>query len=192
MIPSLREELTKILSKVTADNKQDVDQFMPQVYDEFKSLAKHYLFNERADNTLSPTELVNEAYFKLLDHNRIDWQGKTHFFAIGANIMRRILVDHARGKSRIKRGGNLFKVELDDKLGLSISIKSDEDILMLDEALKQLAEVDERQAKIVELRFFGGMKVQEVADALSVSKRTIEGDWTMAKAWLRRYVSSVR
>ena len=192
MIPSLREELTKILSKVTEDNKQDVDQYMPQVYDEFKSLAKHYIFNERADNTLSPTELVNEAYFKLLDHNRISWQGKTHFFAIGANVMRRILVDHARGKSRIKRGGNLFKVELDDKLGLSISIKSEEDVIMLDEALKHLAEIDARQAKVVELRFFGGMKVQEVAEALNVSKRTIEGDWTMAKAWLRRYISSVQ
>ena len=106
--------------------------------------------------------------------------------------MRRILVDHARGKSRIKRGGNLFKVELDDKLGLSISIKSEEDVIMLDEALKHLAEIDARQAKVVELRFFGGMKVQEVAEALNVSKRTIEGDWTMAKAWLRRYISSVQ
>ena len=186
MIPSLRDELTRILSNVNADNKGSVDELMPQVYNEFKSLAKHYLYNERADNTLSPTELVNEAYFKLLDHNRIDWQGKTHFFAIGANIMRRILVDHARGKSRIKRGGNLSKVELDDNLGLSLSIENDEDILALDEALQMLAKADERQAKIVEMRFFGGMKVQEVADALGVSKRTIEGDWTMAKAWLRR------
>lgn len=186
MIPSLRDELTRILSNVSADNKGSVDELMPQVYDEFKSLAKHYLYNERADNTLSPTELVNEAYFKLLDHKRIDWQGKTHFFAIGANIMRRILVDHARGKSRIKRGGNLFKVELDDHLGLSLSIDNDEDILALDEALQMLAKANERQAKIVEMRFFGGMKVQEVADALGVSKRTIEGDWTMAKAWLRR------
>ena len=100
--------------------------------------------------------------------------------------MRRILVDHARGKSRIKRGGNLSKVELDDNLGLSLSIENDEDILALDEALQMLAKADERQAKIVEMRFFGGMKVQEVADALGVSKRTIEGDWTMAKAWLRR------
>ncbi len=186
MIPSLRDALTRILSNVSADNKGSVDELMPQVYDEFKSLAKHYLYNERADNTLSPTELVNEAYFKLLDHKRIDWQGKTHFFAIGANIMRRILVDHARGKSRIKRGGNLFKVELDDHLGLSLSIDNDEDILALDEALQMLAKANERQAKIVEMRFFGGMKVQEVADALGVSKRTIEGDWTMAKAWLRR------
>jgi RNA polymerase sigma-70 factor (ECF subfamily) len=186
MIPSLRDELTRILSNVSNDNKNEVDQFMPQVYDEFKSLAKHYMFNERADNTLTPTELVNEAYFKLLDHKRIDWQGKTHFFAIGANIMRRILVDHARGKSRLKRGGNLFKVELDDKLGLSLSIENNEDILALDEALLLLAKEDERQAKIVEMRFFGGMKVQEVAEAMNVSKRTIEGDWTMAKAWLRR------
>ena len=186
MIPSLRDELTRILSNVNAENKGSVDELMPQVYNEFKSLAKHYLYNERADNTLSPTELVNEAYFKLLDHNRIDWQGKTHFFAIGANIMRRILVDHARGKSRIKRGGNLSKVELDDNLGLSLSIENHEDILALDEALQMLAKADERQAKIVEMRFFGGMKVQEVADALGVSKRTIEGDWTMAKAWLRR------
>lgn len=190
MIPSLREELTRILSNVSADNKGEVDQYMPQVYDEFKSLAKHYLFNERADNTLSPTELVNEAYFKLLDHKRIDWQGKTHFFAIGANIMRRILVDHARGKSRIKRGGDLFKVELDDKLGLSLSIEKNEDILAIDEALSLLAQEDERQAKIVEMRFFGGMKVQEVADALGLSKRTVEGDWTMAKAWLRRELNS--
>ncbi len=186
MIPSLREELTRILSNVNADNKGSVDELMPQVYDEFKSLAKHYLYNERADNTLSPTALVNEAYFKLIDHKRIDWQGKTHFFAIGANIMRRILVDHARGKSRIKRGGNLFKVELDDHLGLSLSMENNEDVLALDEALLELSKVNERQAKIVEMRFFGGMKVQEVAEALNVSKRTIEGDWTMAKAWLRR------
>ncbi len=186
MIPSLREELTRILSNVSADNKGNVDELMPQVYDEFKSLAKHYLYNERADNTLSPTALVNEAYFKLIDHKRIDWQGKTHFFAIGANIMRRILVDHARGKSRIKRGGNLFKVELDDHLGLALSMENNEDVLALDETLLQLSKVNERQAKIVEMRFFGGMKVQEVAEALNVSKRTIEGDWTMAKAWLRR------
>lgn len=190
MIPSLREELTRILSNVNTQNKGEVDQLMPQVYDEFKSLAKHYIFNERQDNTLTPTELVNEAYFKLLDHKRIDWQGKTHFFAIGANIMRRILVDHARGKSRLKRGGDLFKVELDDKLGLSISISKNEDVLALDEALELLAKEDERQAKIVEMRFFGGMKVQEVAEALNVSKRTIEGDWTMAKAWLRRELMS--
>jgi len=190
MIPSLREELTRILSNVSLDNKGQVDEFMPKVYDEFKSLAKHYMYSERADNTLTPTELVNEAYFKLLDHKRISWQGKTHFFAIGANIMRRILVDHARGKSRMKRGGDLFKVELDDKLGLSLSISNNEDVLALDEALLLLAKEDERQAKIVEMRFFGGMKVQEVADALEVSKRTIEGDWTMAKAWLRRELNS--
>ena len=190
MIPSLREELTRILSNVSVANKNEVDQFMPQVYGEFKSLAKHYMFNERSDNTLSPTELVNEAYFKLLDHKRIDWQGKTHFFAIGANIMRRILVDHARGKSRLKRGGDLFKIELDDKLGLSLSIENNEDILALDEALVLLAKEDKRQAKIVEMRFFGGMKVAEVAEALNVSKRTIEGDWTMAKAWLRRELKS--
>tara|TARA_B100000809_G_scaffold264306_1_gene319795 strand:+ start:892 stop:1467 length:576 start_codon:yes stop_codon:yes gene_type:complete len=186
MIPSLRDELTRILSNVNEQNKGQVDQYMPQVYAEFKSIAKHYMFNERADNTLTPTELVNEAYFKLLDHKRIDWQGKTHFFAIGANIMRRILVDHARGKSRLKRGGDLFKVELDDKLGLSLSIANNDNVLALDEALQLLAKEDERQAKIVEMRFFGGMKVQEVADALNVSKRTIEGDWTIAKAWLRR------
>ena len=190
MIPSLRDELTRILSNVNAEKKGEVDQLMPQVYNEFKSLAKHYIFNERKDNTLSPTELVNEAYFKLIDHKRIDWQGKTHFFAIGANIMRRILVDHARGKSRLKRGGDLFKVELDDKLGLSLSISNNENVLALDEALLLLAKEDERQAKIVEMRFFGGMKVQEVADALNISKRTVEGDWTMAKAWLRRELNS--
>ena len=190
MIPSLRDELTRILSNVNTTNKVKVDEYMPQVYAEFKSIAKHYMFNERTDNTLTPTELVNEAYFKLIDHKKIDWQGKTHFFAIGANIMRRILVDHARGKSRLKRGGDLFKVELDDKLGLSLSIANNDHILALDEALLLLKAENERQAKIVEMRFFGGMNVQEVADALNVSKRTIEGDWTVAKAWLRRELKS--
>ena len=190
MIPSLRDELTRILSNVNTTNKVKVDEYMPKVYAEFKSIAKHYMFNERTDNTLTPTELVNEAYFKLIDHKKIDWQGKTHFFFFFSNIMRRILVDHARGKSRLKRGGDLFKVELVDKLGLSLSIANNDHILALDEALLLLKAENERQAKIVEMRFFGGMNVQEVADALNVSKRTIEGDWTVAKAWLRRELKS--
>jgi len=157
---------------------------MPLVYDEFRALAAHHLAGERKNHTLQPTALVHEAYLRLIDQTRVDWQGRTHFFAIGSQAIRRVLIDHARGKARAKRGGGMARVTLDDAIALAP--QRDEDLLALDEALEKLEKLDPRQAKVVEMRFFGGMTVEEVAEALGVSKRTVEGEWTMARAWLLR------
>ncbi|HEV3024823.1 MAG TPA: ECF-type sigma factor [Pirellulales bacterium] len=166
------------------DQTRPVDDLVPLVYDELRRLAARYLRRESRGNTLQPTALVNEAFLKLAGQQRVDWQGRTHVLAIGAKAMRRILVDHAKRKRRLKRGGGLNRIQLDDAAALSP--ERDEDLLAVDEALEKLAGVDERQATIVELRFFGGMTVEEVAQALGVSKRTVESEWTMVRAWLRR------
>jgi RNA polymerase sigma factor (TIGR02999 family) len=161
-----------------------VDELVPLVYDELRRLAARYLRRESAGNSLQPTALVHEAFLKLAQQQRVDWQGRTHVLAIGAKAMRRILVDHAKRKRRFKRGGGLKRILLDETAALST--ERDEDLLAVDEALETLAGIDERQATIVELRFFGGMTVEEVAETLGVSKRTVESEWTMVRAWLRR------
>jgi RNA polymerase sigma factor (TIGR02999 family) len=130
---------------------------------------------------------VHEAFLKLVNQDRVDWQGRTHFFAVGAQVMRRILVDHARNRQRQKRGGGMPRIELSDDL--TLSNRRDEDVLAVDQALSDLAEVDAIQAKIVELRFFGGLTVAEVAKTMQMSKRTVESEWAMARAWLRRELS---
>jgi RNA polymerase sigma factor (TIGR02999 family) len=180
----LREDVTQVLEQLRNGDKRAADKLLPLVYDEFRALARHYLAQERANHTLQPTALVHEAYLKLVDQSRVDWQGRSHFFAVAAQAMRRILVDHARSRQRDKRGGGRARVLLDEAVALSP--QKDEDVLALDEALERLAQLDPRQAKVVELRFFGGMNVEEVAAALQVSKRTVEGDWTFARAWLSR------
>jgi RNA polymerase sigma-70 factor (ECF subfamily) len=180
----LREDVTVVLEQMRKGDKGAADKLLPLVYDEFRALARHYLAQERANHTLQPTALVHEAYMKLVDQTRVDWQGRSHFFAVAAQAMRRILVDHARSRQRDKRGGGRARVVLDEAVALSP--QKDEDVLALDEALERLAMLDPRQAKVVELRFFGGLSVDEVAEALSVSKRTVEGDWTFARAWLSR------
>lgn len=180
----LRNDVTVVLEQMRKGEKGAADKLLPLVYDEFRALARHYLAQERANHTLQPTALVHEAYMKLVDQTRVDWQGRSHFFAVAAQAMRRILVDHARSRQRDKRGGGRARVVLDEDVALSP--QKDEDVLALDEALEKLATLDPRQAKVVELRFFGGMSVEEVAEALNVSKRTVEGDWTFARAWLSR------
>jgi RNA polymerase sigma-70 factor (ECF subfamily) len=166
---------------------------LPFVYDELRRLAAGYLGRERASPTLQATELVHEAYLKLADQSRVEWAGKTHFFAVAATAMRRILVDHARRRSRLRRGGGDRPVTLHDELGIFRSSGLDpEDLIVLDEALGALAEEDEREAKIVEMRVFSGLTVEEVAGVLGVSKRTVEGEWTHAKAWLRRRIAGER
>ena len=162
------------------------NRLMPLVYDQLRELAQRYLARERADHTLQPTALVHEAYLKLVNQSRVDWNGRTHFFAIGAQMMRRILVDHARTAQRQKRGGGRQRVTLEEGL---VADRQDEDILALNDALERLETLDTRQAKIVELRFFGGLTVAEVARELGLSKRTIENEWTMVRAWLRRELS---
>lgn len=167
-------------------------ELMNAVYDELRRLARGYLRRERSGHTLEPTGLVHEAYMRLVDQSRVDWRGKTHFFAVGAQMMRRLLVDHARHHDRKKRGGDFRQVTLADAAVpfLGRTLGRDE-LLALNTALEKLAELDERQARIVELRFFAGLKVDEVAEALGVSKRTVEADWTHARAWLRRELAPV-
>lgn len=168
--------------------KQDAaEKLMPLVYDRLRFLAKKLLGRESPAHTLQPTALVNEAYLRMVGQKKVNWRGKTHFFAIGAKMMRRILVDHARKKLSQKRGGGMHRIELDDDL--CVSSRNNEDILAIEEALEKLSKLDPRQAQIVELRFFGGLTVEEVAEVLGVSKRTVEADWTMLRAWLRRELS---
>jgi RNA polymerase sigma factor (TIGR02999 family) len=182
--PDPMRHTTQVLQQLQAGDKEAPARLLPLVYDEFRHLARHYLRAERANHTLQPTALVHEAYLKLVDQSRVNWQGRTHFFAVAAQAMRRILVDHARAHLRQKRGGGAHRIELDEAVALSP--QRGEDVLALDEALEKLAKLDERQAKIVEYRFFAGMNVEEVANTLGVSKRTVEADWTMARAWLLR------
>lgn len=161
---------------------------LPIVYDELRELAQKYLRGERKNHTLQPTALVHEAFLRLVDQSRVNWQGRTHFFAVGAQAMRRILIDHARGKGRGKRGGDWQRVVLS---GLETEESIEEvDSITLHDVLETLASLDEQQARIVELRFFGGLTVEEVAKVMGVSKRKIEGDWTHAKAWLRNQLDT--
>jgi RNA polymerase sigma-70 factor, ECF subfamily len=177
-------QVTQLLISLRGGDRSAAQKLMPLVYDEFKALAAHHLAGERKNHTLQPTALVHEAYLRLIDQTRVDWQGRTHFFAIGSQAIRRVLIDHARSRARAKRGGGMARVELDDAVALAP--ERAEDLLALDEALEKLEKLDARQAKVVEMRFFGGMTVEEVAEALGVSKRTVEGEWTMARAWLLR------
>lgn len=155
---------------------------IPLVYDELRKLARHYFRKERPDHTLQPTALVHEAYLRLA-HQNVDWKNRPHFMAICAKVMRQVLVDYARGKRRLRRGGQCHRIEIDSRL--SPADFSEFDILSLHEAIEKLAQLDAREGQIVEMRFFGGLTVAEIAEVLGVSKRTIEGDWQHAKAWLR-------
>lgn len=181
------EQITQMVSDAGA-GKPVAEQLFLLLYEPFRHLAVRYLSGEKVGHTLTPTALVHEAYLKLVKQDRVDWQGKTHFFAVGAQVMRRILVDHARGRGRAKRGGNAVRLKLEE--GIALSPQRDEDVLAVDEALQKLAQLDGRQATVVELRFFGGLSVEEVATVIGVSKRTVEGEWTAARAWLRRELDS--
>lgn len=167
------------------------EELLPLVYDELRHLARHYMAGERPGHTLQPTVLVHEAFLRLVDRPMADWRGRTHFLAVGARVMRRLLIDHARGRGRQKRGGGLCRVTLTDWRQPSGDGDLDPpELLDLDAALERLARVDGRAARVVELRFFGGLTVAETAEALGVSKRTVEQDWTHARAWLRRELST--
>ena len=177
-------DATRMVNALAAGDQHVAEELMPLVYDEFRELAADYLRQETRAHTLQPTALVHEAYLRLIDQTRVNWQGRTHFFAVGAQAMRRVLVDHARARNRAKRGGGWQRITLDDQLQLSPG--RDADLLAVDEAIDKLAQLDPRQARIVELRFFAGLTVEEVAEVLGVSKRTVENEWTIIRAWLRR------
>jgi RNA polymerase sigma factor (TIGR02999 family) len=181
-------EVSQILTRMVAGDRSGIDELAPLVYQELRSIARRLLARERPGHTLQPTELVHEAYIKLAQQDRVDWKGRSHFFAVGAHHMRRILVDHARTKLSAKRGRAPYRVELTEDMMLTPS--REEDVLAIDEAIEKLRELDRRQAQMVELRFFGGLTVKEVAEVLGVSKRTVEADWAMVRAWLRRELTS--
>jgi RNA polymerase sigma-70 factor, ECF subfamily len=178
------QDITRLLLAWGAGDKAALDELMPLVYSELRKLARNYMRNQPADHTLQTTALVNEAYLRLIDSSRVNWQNRTHFFAISAQLMRRILVDFARRRSSLKRGGEAQKVELDEAFVMTLEQKTD--LVALDEALKTLGELNPRQSQVVELRYFGGLSEEEIAGHLEVSVRTVRRDWSVARAWLFR------
>jgi RNA polymerase sigma-70 factor, ECF subfamily len=190
MSSSQTTEVTQLLREFRPGDRAAVDRLFAAVYDELRSLAGQFFRHERADDTLQATALVHEAYMKLVDQTRVDWQGRTHFLAVAAQAMRRILVDHARQRDAAKRGGGQNRVLLDESL--LPGVERADDVLAVDEALSRLLQLDPCQAQMVEMRFFGGMSVEETASALGMSKRSAEREWTMARAWLRRELSETQ
>ncbi len=182
--PAPPHNVTLILQEWSDGDPDAPARLMPLVYAELRRLARDYLRRERSDHTLQPTALVHEAYLRLVDQTRLTWQNRAHFYGIAAQLMRRILVDHARTHGAQKRGGATQKLSLDE--ARFSPEERPADLLALDEALKALAETDERKARVVELRFFGGLNMEETAEVLQVSEKTIRRDWQMAKLWLHR------
>lgn len=182
-------EVTALLVAARGGDGGAAEALMPIVYDELHRRAVGLMRRESSVHTLQATALVHEAYLVLVRQDRASFNDRAHFYAVAARMMRRILVDHARGRARVKRGDGRVRVTLADDVALSAN--RDEDVLALNEALERLAALDPRQAEVVVMRFFGGLTVEEVAVALGVSKRTVEGEWTMAKAWLRRTLTQV-
>jgi RNA polymerase sigma factor (TIGR02999 family) len=176
------QEVTRLLKSLNAGDRDAVDALVPIVYSELRKLAGHYLKSEREGHTLQPTALVHEAFLKLVEQET-QWQNRTHFFAMAANLMRRILVDYARSHNAGKRGGDVEKVVLEDAF-VFVKEKPAE-LLALNEALEELAKIDPRRAKVVELRFFGGLNNDEIAEALGVHSNTVLRDWNLARAWLK-------
>jgi RNA polymerase sigma factor (TIGR02999 family) len=181
-------QITQLLKKWSEGNQEILDKLMPLVYEELRRQASRYLRRERSNHTLQTTALIHEAYLKLVDQKEVEWQSRGHFFAIAAQAMRRILVDYARERHRDKRGGNAENLPIEEALMVSSQEKS-VDLVALDEALTRLAEFDERQARVVELRYFSGLSIDETADVLGVSNVTVRRDWNMAKAWLHQQIT---
>jgi len=179
-----REDVTNLLLAWGQGEKTALEKLIPSVYQELHRIARRHMRSQRPGHTLQTTALVNEAYTKLVDLDRVRWQNRTHFFAVAAQLMRRILVDSARARGAKKRGGGAQRVTLDE--ACTVTPQRDDDLVELDEALKALAEVDPRKEKVVELRFFGGLTVKETAKALGVSSETVMRDWRLAKLWLLR------
>ena len=188
MKSSRSSRVTQLLEKFEPGDRHAGEQLFADVYSELRALAARYLHRERKNHTLQPTALVHEAYLKLVGQARVDWQGRAHFLAIAARAMRRILVDHARRRGAAKRGGNPHRIALDDNL--LIESHRDVNLLALEDALTKLTKLAPLQAQMIELRFFGGLNVAEVAKEMGMPKRSVEREWTMVRAWLRRELST--
>ena len=182
----MSDNITHLLNEWSAGDQRALDELTPLVYGELRHQAARYLRRERLSHTLQTTALINEAYLRLIDAKDVQWQSRAHFFAIAANLMRRILVDHARRHDAEKRGGSQIRLTLDE--GLAVAKETDVDLLAVDEALDRLATIDPQQARVVELRFFSGLSVEETAAVLGVSPKTVKRDWSVARAWLRREI----
>lgn len=182
----MSQNITHLLREWSDGDQDALNKLTPLVYEELRQQAARYLRRERAGHTLQTTALINEAYLRLIDAKDVRWQSRSHFFAIAANLMRRVLVDHARRRDAEKRGGDHVRLTLDDALAVTAS--SDIDVLAIDDALNKLAHIDSQQALVVELRFFSGLSVEETAAALGISAATVKRDWSVARAWLRREI----
>jgi RNA polymerase sigma factor (TIGR02999 family) len=180
------KELSQLLVAWKGGDQTALDRLSPLVYEELRRLAKHYMRGERPGHTLQATALVNEAYMRLIDYREMQWQNRAHFFAVAAQLMRRVLVDHARSRNYAKRGGAQQRLSLSE--ADQVADKPDVDLAALDDALKTLAEMNEQQSRVVELRFFGGLTIEETAEVLGISHATVERDWAVARAWLRREI----
>ena len=179
-------EVTRLLVAWSNGDRAALDELTPLVYEELRGLAHRYMSRERPGHTLQTSALVNEAFIRLVDQREVRWQSRAHFFAIAAQMMRRILVDYARRRGYAKRGGEALRVPLDE--AVIVSEERAAEVVALDDALTSLAEIDSRRSRIVELRFFGGLSIDETAEVLGVSPGTVMRDWTLAKAWLRREI----
>jgi RNA polymerase sigma factor (TIGR02999 family) len=180
-------QVTVLLLRWREGDRQALEELMPIVYDELRRLASHYLRQERRDHTLQSTALVNEAYLRLAGQNPPEWQNRAHFFGIAARVMRQILVEYARGRGAAKRGGGAAKISLDSSIALPQQINVD--VVALDKALSELSQLDEQQSRIVELRFFGGLTIEDTSEVLGVSPATVKREWVTARAWLYRAMS---
>jgi RNA polymerase sigma-70 factor (ECF subfamily) len=184
MVRPSTQHVTKLLQAWGQGQDAALDELLPLVHQELRRLARRYMFGERVGHTLQTTALVNEAYLRLVNSRRVNWQNRVHFFAISAQLMRRILVDSARARGAQQRGGGIPKVTLDEaSIGPQ---EKGQDLVALDEALKVLSGVDPRKSRVVELRFFGGLSIEEIAEVLKVHPNTVLGDWRLAKLWLKR------
>jgi RNA polymerase sigma factor (TIGR02999 family) len=182
-----RQDITRLIVDIRQGNASASDELFRRVYTELRRIAGRQMRNERPGHTLQPTALVHEAYMRLIAQRHLPGENRAHFFGVAANVMRRILIDHARGRHANKRGGRDVKVPLED--ASAVASENPEGLLEVDRALEQLAARDPRQARIIELRFFGGLSVEETAEALGVNARTIDRDWKAARDWLRRHLS---
>ena len=204
---SPEQPVTQLLAQWRGGNEQALGELTGLVYQELRSLAQRHLRRERANHTIQRTALVHEAFVRLVNQQSVDWQSRAHFFGLASNLMRRILVDHARARLASKRGGGIVAVSLDEITNPTepedsggsvapayaepgvVDDETDDDVTAIDEALTRLAALDERQAKIVEMRYFGGLTIEETAQALDISDATVKREWTLARAWLRRELS---
>jgi RNA polymerase sigma factor (TIGR02999 family) len=181
------QEITRLLVAWGQGDQTALERLMPLVYEELRRLARRHMNRQRPGHTLQTTALVNEAYLRLIDASQVQWQNRAHFFAVSAQLMRRILVDFARSRKSLKRGAEAPQVTLDD--ALEVSSERGADLIALDDALNTLAVMNPRQSQIVELRYFGGLSEEEIAEALKISPRTVRRDWSLARAWLYRELS---